>query len=109
MTHITSVCSTRMETVQKKRSLPMKTKINDIPIKRTPKTKTSREERLVLNEYLRQYARTNSSYREAHRLKCQQWAQNPRNKETRNVRQRLRMYKVKLNTQLINTISFTIS
>ena len=80
----------------------MKTKINDLPIKRTPKTKTSREERLVLNEYLRQYARTNSSYREAHRLKCQQWAQNPRNKETRNVRQRLRRYKVKLNTQLIN-------
>ena len=102
MTYNTCVCSSTMENVQKTRALPMKTRIDKIPIKRTPKTKTSREERLLLNEYLRQYAKTNPSYREAHRLKCQQWAQNPKNKEIRNVRQRLRRYKVKLNTQLIN-------
>ena len=102
MTYITSVCSSTMENVQKTRALPMKTRIDQIPIKRTPKTKTCREERLLLNEYLRQYAKTNPSYRETHRLKCQQWPQNPKNKEIRNVRQRLRRYKVKLNIQLIN-------
>ena len=43
MTHITSVCSSDMENVQKKRSLPMKTKINDIPIKKISKVKLTRE------------------------------------------------------------------
>ena len=99
MTYITSVCSSDMENVQKKRALPMKTKINDIPIKRTPKTKVRPEDKPRLNEYLRQYFKANQNKQ---RLRCRQWAQNPRNKETRNVRQRLRRYKVKLNTQLIN-------
>ena len=65
--------------------------------KRTPKTKVRPEDKPRLNAYLCQYFKENQNEQ---RLRCRQWAQNPRNKETRNVRQRLRRYKVKLNTQL---------
>ena len=89
-----------MAEIKKSRSLPMKAKLNKIPITRRP-VGLSCEEKQLNREYARHRYKTNSVYRETLLKNCKHWASVPENKIRRNIRQRLRRYKVKLNTQLI--------
>ena len=74
----------------------MKAKLDQIPIKRTPKTKTTAEFSDVMNHYLN----TNPILKAKSQCRNRQWNADPRNKVLRNIRQRLRRYKLKLDTQL---------
>ena len=91
-----------MENVQKKRALPMKTKINDIPIKKISKVKLTREVKNRKLHIMHLHIRNSDEYRINNLLRNRQWYANPRNREIKNVRQRLKRYKIKLETQLTN-------
>ena len=88
-----------MTSIQKARSLPMKAKLKKITIKRKS---ISNEKKIRQREYFNHCYRNDLEYREKALKNSKMWASIPENKIKRNIRQRLRRYKVKLNTQLVH-------
>ena len=89
-----------MASIQKSRSLPMKAKLDKIPIKRTPKTISTNEMRKHFRDAKKKSLNNNPDNREKSRMVNRRWNADPRNKVLRNIRQRLRRYKTKLSIDL---------
>ena len=87
-------------TKKQKRSYPLSAKINKIPITKVPHVNYTSKEKEYRRKIHSLYYKNNPAYKEYIKLKSRQWASIPENKMKRNVRQRLRRYKVKLNNQL---------
>ena len=89
-----------MVEIKKNRSHPLSARINEIPIKKTPKTISTKEMKKRNRESVNRCLHTHPEIKAASQLRNRQWHANEDNKVKRNVRQRLRRYKVKLDTQL---------
>ena len=89
-----------MQSVQKSRSLPLKAKLIEIPIKRTPKTISSQKMKKYYRDNKKKSLNNHPDNREKSRIVNRRWNADPRNKVLRNIRQRLRRYKTKLSIDL---------
>ncbi len=74
--------------------------LNDIPIKRTPKKKTTKEMKMRNNDRMKISKQKDPVYKAAQQLLNREWHSIPENKIKKNIRYRLRRYKIKLNNKL---------